>query len=109
MLRGWKVDLRFATVGDASVLDVCGDDWAPECVICDFRLPGTMDGITLLDFLLEKFPGAIGIVQTGEQALSVQTLAQDAGYLVLFKPVDLNVLASTLSAGLNQPAARNAA
>jgi signal transduction histidine kinase len=100
LLGGWQMDLRCATRGDSSVLDVCGADWIPECVLSDFRLPGSMHGIAVLDMLIERFPNAVGILQTGELAQAVQTLAEEAGYLVLFKPVDADVLASTLSAVL---------
>jgi signal transduction histidine kinase len=105
ILSGWGIDLRCESVGSPSVLNICGNDWAPECVISDFRLPGTLDGIALLDLLLERFPEAVGILQTGEQAVAVKERAEEAGYLVLFKPVDAASLASTLNAVLQPPVA----
>jgi len=102
LLGSWGVDLRSAHTGDASVLNVCGADWVPECVLCDFRLPGAMDGITMLDFLQDHYPDAVGILQTGELVQTVQARAEEAGYMVLFKPVEASVLASTLSAVLDR-------
>jgi two-component system, sensor histidine kinase len=103
ILSGWGIDLRYESVGAPSVLNACANGWEPECVISDFRLPGPLDGIALLDLVLERFPDAVGILQTGEQAAAVKERAEDAGYLVLFKPVDAASLASTLNAVLQPP------
>jgi signal transduction histidine kinase len=105
LLGGWQVDLRCAIRGDMRhVLEICGPDWQPECVLCDVRLPGPLDGIALLELLLANYPRAVGILQTGEPTQSVEALAEDAGYLLLPKPVAPNVLASTLATVLAQPA-----
>ncbi|OYT90762.1 MAG: hypothetical protein CFE43_16465 [Burkholderiales bacterium PBB3] len=100
VLGSWGLELRCAGVGDATVLDVCGPDWVPDCVLCDFRLPGLLDGIGMLDLLQEHFPHTVGILQTGELAQTVQARAADAGYMVLYKPVLAPVLESTLAAVL---------
>jgi signal transduction histidine kinase/ActR/RegA family two-component response regulator len=102
MLKVWRLDVRAATRGDESVLDACGADWEPECVLCDFRLPGTMNGIELLDFLQDKFPKSIGVLLTGEMLQTVQQDAEDAGYMLLSKPLDSAVLAFTLGALLER-------
>ncbi|MDD2925763.1 response regulator, partial [Rhodoferax sp.] len=102
LLRGWSLDVRSATRGDDSVLAVCGNDWVPECVLCDFRLPGPMNGIEVLDWLQQQFPKAIGVLLTGELIQTVQQDAEDAGYLLLSKPVDAEVLAFTLGALLER-------
>ncbi|MDP2678780.1 MAG: hybrid sensor histidine kinase/response regulator [Rhodoferax sp.] len=102
LLGSWGMALRVAGSGDATALEACGPDWEPECVLCDFRLPGTLDGIAMLDFLQERYPQAVGILQTGELAQTVQVRAEEAGYMVLFKPVDAAVLASTLATVLNR-------
>lgn len=102
LLGSWGLDLRCVGLGDKSVLEVCAPDWMPDCVLCDFRLPGPMDGIVMLDFLQDRFPDMVGIVQTGELAQTVQECAEAAGYMVLFKPVDAQILASTLAAVLDR-------
>lgn len=102
LLGSWQMEVRSATAGDASVLEVCSSDWVPDCVLCDFRLPGPLDGIALLDLLHERYPQIIGILQTGELAQRVQTRAADAGYLVLYKPVQAHILESTLAAVLER-------
>lgn len=101
LLTGWQMDLRCASRGDvAAALGACGPDWVPECVLCDFRLPGSLDGVALLDVLFEHFPDAVGILQTGELAHNVQAQARQAGYMVLSKPIEPGVLAQTLAAVL---------
>ncbi|MBC7620713.1 MAG: hybrid sensor histidine kinase/response regulator [Candidatus Saccharibacteria bacterium] len=100
VLGSWSLDLRCAGIGDASALDVCGLNWVPDCVLCDFRLPGQLDGIAMLDLLQEHFPQTVGILQTAELAQTVQARAADAGYMVLYKPVQALVLESTLAAVL---------
>jgi signal transduction histidine kinase/CheY-like chemotaxis protein len=103
LLGSWQLDLRSAQVGDAAaVLQVCGPDWVPECIISDFRLPGPLNGIQLLDVLLERFPLAVGLLQTGELAEDVQLAAEESGYLIAFKPVAPDVLAYTLCAVLER-------
>lgn len=102
LLGNWQIDLRCASVGHAVALDVCAQDWIPECVLCDFRLPGSLNGLELLDLALARFPQAVGILLTGELAQSVQALAEEDGYLVLYKPLAPARLASTLSAVLHR-------
>jgi CheY-like chemotaxis protein len=102
LLKGWQLDVRAATRGDASVLDACAPDWVPECVLCDYRLPGTMNGIEVLDFLQQKYPESIGLLLTGEMLQTVQQDAEDAGYMLLSKPLDASVLACTLGALLER-------
>lgn len=102
LLSSWQLDVRSATRGDASALEVCAPNWVPECVLCDFRLPGSMNGIELLDFLQQEFPTAIGVLITGEMLPTVQQAAEDAGYMLISKPVDAAVLAYTLGALLER-------
>jgi len=102
LLGEWQMDLRCNGGADDSVLVQCDPDWTPECIVSDFRLPGPHNGIALLDALLERYPNAVGILQTGEMARDVYTQAEEAGYLVLSKPVPPQTLASTLSAVLER-------
>ena len=102
LLGSWGMEVRCAGVGDPAVLEVCQPDWQPDCVLCDFRLPGSLDGVAMLDFLQERFPDMVGILQTGELAQTVQARAEEAGYMVLFKPVEAHILASTLASVLDR-------
>jgi len=102
LLKSWHIDFRCATRGDDSVLQPCRDGWQPDAVLCDFRLPGHLNGIEVLDLLQDSQPQATSILITGELAHAVQTQAEEAGYLVLFKPLNPQVLASTLGQLLTQ-------
>jgi signal transduction histidine kinase/ActR/RegA family two-component response regulator len=102
LLGSWGLDVRVADRGEPQALAVCGADWLPDAVLCDFRLPGALDGIAMLDLVQERHPQAACILQTGELAQTVQARAEEAGYLVLFKPVEAAVLASTLAAVLER-------
>ncbi|MBP8286336.1 MAG: hybrid sensor histidine kinase/response regulator [Rhodoferax sp.] len=104
LLGSWGIDVRCAAVGDATVLAHCTPDWQPDCVLCDFRLPGPLDGVAMLDLLQEHVPGMVGILQTGELAQTVQARAEEAGYLVLYKPVEAGILAATLASTLDRRA-----
>jgi CheY-like chemotaxis protein len=98
LLSAWGVDLRMAARGDESVLAACQGNWQPQCILCDYRLPGPMNGVALLLLLQEHFPEAAGLLQTGELAEAVQAEAEEAGYMLLSKPVAPHLLAATLSA-----------
>jgi CheY-like chemotaxis protein len=102
LLGEWKMDLRCDSGTDDRALLQRDPCWTPECIISDFRLPGPYNGIQLLDALLECYPDAVGILQTGELGKDVHALAEEAGYLVLSKPVSAHRLASTLSAVLER-------
>ena len=109
LLETWGMELRCASAGDTTVLNVCSPEWQPDCVLCDFRLPGPLDGIDMLDFLQDKFAHTVGILQTAELAQTVQVRAADAGYMVLYKPVAAQVLESTLAAVLKPRTLENTA
>lgn len=102
LLSAWGVDLRMAARGDESVLAACHGDWQPQCILCDYRLPGPMNGVAVLSLLQDHFPETAGLLQTGELAEEVHAEAEEAGYMVLSKPVAPNLLAATLSAILRQ-------
>lgn len=102
LLRGWQMDLRCDSGGNDSLLLQRDPLWSPECIISDFRLPGPFNGIQLLDALLDQYPDAVGILQTGEVGKDVHAQAAAAGYLVLSKPVAASTLASTLGAVLER-------
>lgn len=98
LLTNWGADLRIGNRGDDSVLNICNDGWQPHCILCDYRLPGNLTGLDLLDMLQEHHPGAAGILITGELADRVQAEAEERGYLLLPKPVESGLLGATLSA-----------
>jgi signal transduction histidine kinase/CheY-like chemotaxis protein len=111
VLGSWGVELRsLSAIGDEKLQALADDHWRPDCILCDYRMPGPRNGIDILDALTDVFPGAVGVLQTGERAEQVQSEADDAGYVVLYKPVGAAALASTMAAVLRStgPAPLNA-
>jgi two-component system, sensor histidine kinase len=96
ILGSWQADVRVASRASevAGLLDDIG--WQPDCVLCDYRLPEETNGIDLLNQLTERFPHAMGILQTGELDPAVHDDAEEAGYLLLKKPVAPDLLGLTL-------------
>jgi len=68
-------------------------DSSPGLIISDFRLPGDLDGLTLLKRLqgLSNEPVA-AILVTGETSAERLQLSEGSGLKVLHKPVDADVL-----------------
>jgi DNA-binding NtrC family response regulator len=97
----WQLDWKCVSNAKDPLLESIDSAWSPECIVCDFRLPGDRDGIDLLDALQERFPDVVGILQTGELPSLVQSRAEDAGYLVMYKPVTPATLATVLGASLS--------
>jgi signal transduction histidine kinase len=96
LLTSWGVEVKSATVGDISALNVCPAGWIPDYILCDFRLPGKLDGIDMLSLFRASFPHVRGILQTGELAQSVQAKAEQLGFKVMFKPIEAKALARAL-------------
>jgi signal transduction histidine kinase/CheY-like chemotaxis protein len=97
LLTSWGVDVKSATVGDISALNACPAGWTPDYILCDFRLPGKLDGIDMLSLFRASFPHVRGILQTGELAQSVQAKAEQLGFKVMFKPIEASALARALN------------
>lgn len=98
MLSSWHAEVRTAKDGDECLALLQEDAWAPECVLCDYRLPGSKNGIDLLNLLVDRYPGVAAVLQTGESNPELRDIAEDAGYIVLTKPIAADLLISTLSA-----------
>jgi two-component system, sensor histidine kinase len=63
-------------------------DQPPEVVLCDLRLGGGDNGVTVLKRLRERWPRVQGIVVTGDVEREALELAQAAGFRMVHKPLD---------------------
>ena len=98
LLRSWGVELRCARDLDAARAHLDGEaGWQPDFAICDYRLGAGPNGIAALDELTRRCPRSVGVLQTGELAPAVHADAEEAGYLVLTKPVSAELLRRTLA------------
>lgn len=99
LLAAWRIELKTVEHGEDPALDaLLQDDWTPDLVICDHRLPGHEQGLALLGRLQEHWPDCAALLQTGEPRERVQQEAESAGFPVLYKPVPPELLRSTLLA-----------
>lgn len=104
LASSWGMDLRTAThADDPALIDLTHSPWIPDIVLCDYRMPGPIQGLALLSQLQERWPTCAGVLQTGEPSERVQDAAEEAGYPVLYKPVLPTLLRSTLRALLPPP------
>lgn len=76
----------------------------PDLVICDYRLPGPVDGIRAIKLLRAKFDEAIpAMLVTGDTAPDRLREAQDSGVLLLHKPVAYGRLRAAIGNMLRPP------
>jgi DNA-binding NtrC family response regulator len=72
------------------------DQWRPDVVLCDVRMPG-LNGLELLDLLTERVPSADVIMMTAYDDMHTVVSAMRAGAVeFLVKPLDLHELRRTV-------------
>ncbi|WP_130413323.1 hybrid sensor histidine kinase/response regulator [Fluviicoccus keumensis] len=76
----------------------------PDLILCDIRLPGHQDGIEHLTDWLAEWPGARGLLLSGELSPETHERAEQEGLILLSKPVNPDLLLQTLN-GLLRAAA----
>jgi CheY-like chemotaxis protein len=90
-LRGIRV-IGVATASDATTMVEQGD-WCPDVVLCDYNLPGSMNGVesikSLRAALQWDFPA---IVMTGDTRLKTMETVASNGISILVKPFLANEL-----------------
>lgn len=96
VLALWGAEVRHATSYDELRLKA----WNPHLILCDQRLPGRFDGLDTLDRLKASYPTAALILQTGEMAPEIPIMAQAKGYILLIKPVTIEVLGESIKRAL---------
>jgi len=70
----------------------------PNLIISDFRLPGDLDGLTLLKRFQSLSDNQVAaILVTGETSVERLQLTADSGLKVLYKPVDADVLQTAIN------------
>jgi signal transduction histidine kinase/CheY-like chemotaxis protein len=96
LLDTWGVDARFATCA-SEAFDHLDSGFVPQAVLCDQRLRAGESGFEILQTLLQRCPGAYGVMVSGEYNSPELLRAEDEGYVVLRKPVDITVLHALLA------------
>jgi signal transduction histidine kinase len=96
LLDTWGVDARFATCA-TEAFDHLNSGFLPQAVLCDQRLRAGESGFEILQTLLQRCPHAYGVMVSGEFNSPELLRAEDEGYVVLRKPVDITVLHALLA------------
>ncbi len=96
LLDTWGVDARFATCA-REAFDHLNSGFVPQAVLCDQRLRAGESGFEILQTILQRCPKAYGVMVSGEYNSPELLRAEDEGYVVLRKPVDITVLHALLA------------
>jgi signal transduction histidine kinase len=96
LLDTWGVDARFATCA-SEAFDHLDGGFVPQAVLCDQRLRAGESGFEILQTILQRCPHAYGVMVSGEFNSPELLRAEDEGYVVLRKPVDITVLHALLA------------
>ncbi|MFN3437281.1 MAG: ATP-binding protein [Acidovorax sp.] len=96
LLVTWGIDVRLAS-NAAEAFAHLDTGFAPHSILCDQRLRSGESGFDVLRALLDRCPDARGAMVSGEYDSPELQTAQDEGYLVLRKPVDVDELHAVLS------------
>lgn len=96
LLVTWGISVRLASNAKEAFAHLDAG-FAPEAILCDQRLRSGESGFDVLRALLTRCPDARGAMVSGEYDSPELQTAQDEGYLVLRKPVDVDELHAVLS------------
>lgn len=102
VLKAWNVEVRIAG-NSAEALAHLEAGFLPQVVLCDYRLRSAESGFELLQTLLQRVPSARGAMVSGELEASELLRAEDEGYLVMRKPVEIDMLYALLQRWLSMP------
>ena len=101
MLDGWGVGRRYAA-NAAQAIGHIDAGFSPNAIFCDQRLPSAESGFEVLQALLLRRLQASGPMVSSEFNSSRPRQAENDGYVVLRKPLDLNELRGILETGLHK-------
>lgn len=87
LMEAWGVHVACAADG-AQADQFLLDGLMPDIIFCDLRLPGTETGLDLLERWQVTQPQARTALLTGDLKSEALVTAEEAGYVVLPKPVD---------------------
>jgi signal transduction histidine kinase/CheY-like chemotaxis protein len=96
LMKAWGVEARFASNSFEAFASL-QTGFLPQAIFCDERLRAGESGFELLKALMEKCPDARGAMVSGEFNAPALAQAEDEGYLVLRKPVDIGLVHALLS------------
>jgi signal transduction histidine kinase/CheY-like chemotaxis protein len=96
MLQAWGVEFRIAS-NSVEAFACLDSGFIPQVILCDERLRAGESGFELLRVLLSRLPEAKGAMVSGEFNSQALHQAEDEGYLVFRKPVEIHLIHDVLS------------
>jgi CheY-like chemotaxis protein/anti-sigma regulatory factor (Ser/Thr protein kinase) len=99
VLGGWGHEVVVAATGAEAARWVAADGRRPALILCDFRLPGDEDGITVIRDLRDRWPEPVpSILITGDTGPDRLAEARASGLLLLHKPLAPSKLRAAMAA-----------
>jgi signal transduction histidine kinase/CheY-like chemotaxis protein len=96
LMQAWGVHALFAS-NSVEAFACLEAGYEPQVVLCDERLRAGESGFALLKALLAKLPNAHGAMVSGEFSSPALVQAEEEGYVVLHKPVEMELMHTLLS------------
>jgi len=96
LMQAWGVDARCATEA-AEAFSILESGFVPNAILCDQRLRSGESGFEILKTLFKRCPEASGAMVSGEFNSPQLQQAEQEGYLVLRKPLEVDHLYSLLA------------
>ncbi len=87
LMEAWGIRVACAAHG-AEADGLFAKGLKPDIIFCDLRLPGSENGLDLLERWQNTQPQARSALLTGDLKSAALAAAEEAGYFVLPKPVD---------------------
>ncbi|WP_427311105.1 hybrid sensor histidine kinase/response regulator [Cupriavidus sp. H39] len=87
LMEAWGIRVACAAHG-AEADKLFAQGLRPDIIFCDLRLPGSENGLDLLERWQNTQPQARSALLTGDLKSAALAAAEEAGYFVLPKPVD---------------------
>jgi CheY-like chemotaxis protein len=96
LMQSWAVEVKIVS-NSAEAFACLQAGFLPQAILCDERLRAGESGFELLKALMARLPDARGAMVSGEFNAPALAQAEDEGYLVLRKPVDIGLVHDLLS------------
>ncbi len=96
LMQSWGIDTCLVT-NSAEALACLDQGFKPHVILCDERLRAGESGFELLQALMVRLPDAHGAMVSGEFDSPALRQAEDEGYLVFRKPLEIHLIHDVLS------------
>lgn len=96
LMQSWGIDARIVT-NSSEAMACLTQGFIPQAIFCDERLRAGESGFELLKVLLANLPDAMGAMVSGEFNSLALRQAEDEGYLVFRKPVEIHLIHDVLN------------